>query len=390
MDRRYVYLDNNGTTRIADEVMEFMHSYDELYGNASSMHTLGRQAAAGIEWARGEVAALIDADSSEIYFTSGASESNNMVLNIFRDLIDDGKGKKKIIVSSVEHPATIETIKYLKKRGYSVEFCPVDRIGRVDLAALEKLVDDDTALVSVMVGNNESGTIQPVKECAKIAHSHGAFFHTDATQAIGKIPVSVKDMDADYLSLSAHKFYGPKGIGVLYARSGSPLSPFVHGGHQEKGMRAGTYNNQAIYGLGKAAELARLNLEEEHRKLWEMREALRKGIEERIPDIIVNGSNDESLCLPGTLNVSFPSAEGESILLYLDLEGIEVSTGSACATGSLEPSYVLLAAGLDVELAHGSIRFSFGRYNTMDDVDYVLEKLPPIIERVRAMSTRKV
>lgn len=390
MDRRYVYLDNNGTTRIADEVMEFMHSYDELYGNASSMHTLGRQAAAGIEWARGEVAALIDADSSEIYFTSGASESNNMVLNIFRDLIDDGKGKKKIIVSSVEHPATIETVKYLKKRGYSVEFCPVDRIGRVDLAALEKLVDDDTALVSVMVGNNESGTIQPVKECAKIAHSHGAFFHTDATQAIGKIPVSVKDMDADYLSLSAHKFYGPKGIGVLYARSGSPLSPFVHGGHQEKGMRAGTYNNQAIYGLGKAAELARLNLEEEHRKLWEMREALRKGIEERIPDIIVNGSNDESLCLPGTLNVSFPSAEGESILLYLDLEGIEVSTGSACATGSLEPSYVLLAAGLDVELAHGSIRFSFGRYNTMDDVDYVLEKLPPIIERVRAMSTRKV
>ena len=390
MDRRYVYLDNNGTTRIADEVMEFMHSYDELYGNASSMHTLGRQAAAGIEWARGEVAALIDADSSEIYFTSGASESNNMVLNIFRDLIDDGKGKKKIIVSSVEHPATIETVKYLKKRGYSVEFCPVDRIGRVDLAALEKLVDDDTALVSVMVGNNESGTIQPVKECAKIAHSHGAFFHTDATQAIGKIPVSVKDMDADYLSLSAHKFYGPKGIGVLYARSGSPLSPFVHGGHQEKGMRAGTYNNQAIYGLGKAAELARLNLEEEYRKLWEMREALRKGIEERIPDIIVNGSNDESLCLPGTLNVSFPSAEGESILLYLDLEGIEVSTGSACATGSLEPSYVLLAAGLDVELAHGSIRFSFGRYNTMDDVDYVLEKLPPIIERVRAMSTRKV
>ena len=390
MDRRYVYLDNNGTTRIADEVMEFMHSYDELYGNASSMHTLGRQAAAGIEWARGEVAALIDADSSEIYFTSGASESNNMVLNIFRDLIDDGKGKKKIIVSSVEHPATIETIKYLKKRGYSVEFCPVDRIGRVDLVALENLVDDDTALVSVMVGNNESGTIQPVKECAKIAHSHGAFFHTDATQAIGKIPVSVKDMDADYLSLSAHKFYGPKGIGVLYARSGSPLSPFVHGGHQEKGMRAGTYNNQAIYGLGKAAELARLNLEEEHRKLWEMREALRKGIEERIPDIIVNGSNDESLCLPGTLNVSFPSAEGESILLYLDLEGIEVSTGSACATGSLEPSYVLLAAGLDVELAHGSIRFSFGRYNTMDDVDYVLEKLPPIIERVRAMSTRKV
>ena len=390
MDRRYVYLDNNGTTRMADEVREFIHSNDELFGNASSMHTLGRQAVAGIEWARGEIAKLIGGDPGDIYFTSGASESNNMVLNIFRDRADEGESRKRIIVSSVEHPATIETVKYLRKKGYAVDLCPVDRIGRLRLDALEALMGDDVALVSVMTGNNESGTIQPVNEAAAIAHAHGAFFHTDATQAIGKIPVSVNDIGADYLSLSGHKFYGPKGVGVLYARHGVPLSPFVHGGHQEKGMRAGTYNNQAIYGIGKAAELARENLREEHDRLWEMREALRKGIEERIPGVIVNGSNDESLCLPGTLNVSFPSAEGESILLYLDLEGIEVSTGSACATGSLEPSYVLLAAGLDVELAHGSIRFSFGRYNTMDDVDYVLEKLPPIIEKVRSMSTRKV
>ncbi len=390
MDRKTVYLDNNGTTRMADEVAAFMHANDDLYGNASSMHTLGRQAAAGIEWARGEVAELIDADKGDIYFTSGASESNNTVLNIFRDRADDGDKRSRIIISSVEHPATIETVKYLKKKGYSIDLCPVDEIGRLRLDELERLMGDDVSLVSVMTGNNESGTIQPVKEAAEIAHRYGAYFHTDATQAIGKIPVSVKDIGADYLSLSAHKFYGPKGIGVLYAKHGVPLSPFVHGGHQEKGVRAGTYSNQAILGLGKAAELARLGLAEEHDRLWAMREALRKGIEERIPDVVVNGSNDEALCLPGTLNISFPSAEGESILLYLDLEGIEVSTGSACATGSLEPSYVLLAAGLDVELAHGSIRFSFGRYNTMDDVDYVLEKLPPIIERVRAMSTRKV
>ena len=390
MDRRYVYLDNNGTTRMADEVRAFIHENESLYGNASSMHTLGRQAAAGIEWARSEIAKLIDGDPSSVYFTSGATESNNTVLSIFRDRIDSGDSRKKIVISTVEHPATIETAKYLAGEGYIIDYCPVDGIGRLDLETLKRIVTDETALVSVMTGNNESGTIQPVKEAAAIAHSHGAYFHTDATQAIGKIPVSVKDIGADYLSLSGHKFYGPKGVGVLYARKGAPLSPFIHGGHQEHGMRAGTYNNQAVYGIGKAAELARLNLTEEHDKLWQMREALRKGIEERIPDVVVNGSNDENLCLPGTLNMSFPSAEGESILLYLDLEGIEVSTGSACATGSLEPSYVLLAAGLDVELAHGSIRFSFGRYNTMEDVDYVLEKLPPIIEKVRSMSTRKV
>ena len=228
-----------------------------------------------------------------------------------------------------------------------------------------------------------------MKEASAIAHKWGAYFHTDATQAIGKINVDVREIGADYLSMSGHKFYGPKGIGVLYAKKGAPITPFVHGGHQEKGLRAGTYNNQSIIGLGKAAELARLNLKEEHDRLWQMREALRKGIEEKIPHVVINGTNDENKCLPGTLNVSFPSAEGESILLYLDLEGIEVSTGSACASGSLEPSYVLLASGLDVELAHGSIRFSFGRYNTMDDVEYTLEKLPPIIEKVRRMSTRK-
>lgn len=386
---RYVYLDNNGTTRMADEVVSFIHENDALYGNASSMHSIGRQASSGIDWARGEIASLIDGDKSGVVFTSGASESNNTVFSIFRDLIDEGEKRDRIVTTTVEHPATIETVKYLKAKGYRIDLCPVDRIGRVILSEMEKLIGDDTALVSVMLGNNETGTIQPVKEIAAMAHTKGAYMHTDATQAIGKIPVSVKDLDVDYLSLSGHKFYGPKGVGVLYARPGVPLAPFVHGGHQEGGMRAGTYNNQAIFGIGKAAELARTSIKEEHDRLWAMREALRKGIEERIPDVVVNGSNDESLCLPGTLNVSFPRAEGESILLYLDLEGIEVSTGSACATGSLEPSYVLLASGLPVEIAHGSVRFSFGRYNTMEDVGYVLEKLPPIIERIRNMSTRK-
>ena len=386
---RIVYLDNNATTRMADEVKAIMEENSELYGNASSMHTLGRSSKSAIEWARGEVAALINSDPGEVYFNSGASESNNTVFNIMRDLIDEGSSKNRILLSTVEHPASIETAKYLIKKGYKVEFVPVNRIGELDLDALERMMGDDVVLLSVMTGNNESGVIQPVKEAGEIAHAHGAYFHTDATQAIGKIKVDVREIGADYLSLSGHKFYGPKGIGVLYARSGVPFTPFVHGGHQEKGLRAGTYNNQAIIGLGKASELARLNLQEEHDRLWKLREMLRKGIEEKIPNVVVNGTNDEKKCLPGTLNVSFPSAEGESILLYLDLEGVEVSTGSACASGSLEPSYVLLAAGLDVELAHGSIRFSFGRYNSEEDVEYTLSVLPPIIEKIRNMSTRK-
>lgn len=389
MNRRIVYLDNNATTQIANEVKEIMRDNEDLYGNASSMHTFGRSSAAGISWAREEVAKLINSDSGEIYFTSGASESNNMVFNIFRDIIDAGSDRNRIIISTVEHPASIETAKYLESKGYKVSYAPVDGIGRLDLEKFEELLSDDVLLVSIMTGNNESGVIQPVKEACQMSHSAGAYFHTDATQAIGKIAVDVKDINADYLSLSGHKFYGPKGVGALYARKGSPISPLVHGGHQENGMRAGTYNNQAIIGLGKAAEIARENLDEEKKQLWKLREMLRKGIEERIPNVVVNGSNDENLSLPGTLNVSFPSAEGESILLYLDLEGIEVSTGSACASGSLEPSYVLLAAGLPVELAHGSVRFSFGRYNTEEDVEYVLEKLPPVIARIRQMSTRK-
>ncbi len=389
--KRFVYLDNNGTTQMAPEVKKAVDEAENLYGNASSMHELGRDAEAMIEKARVQVAELIGCRSGRIVFTSGASESNNTVLNIFRDRIDEKvDARERIIVSSIEHPSIIETAKYLKEKGYKVEFCPVDHSGKVKMDELERMMDRDVALVSVMVGNNEIGTIQPVARIASLAHSYGAYMHTDATQAIGKVPVTMEEWGADYLSCSAHKFYGPKGEGVLAFAKDAPFSPFMHGGHQESGYRAGTYNTPDIVGLGVAAELAVKNLQKEHDRLWKLREMLRKGLVAAIPDVVVNGPVEEKDILPGTLDISFPCAEGESILLYLDLEGIEVSTGSACASGSLEPSYVLLACGIDIELAHGSIRFSFGRYNTEDDVAYVIEKLPPIIARLRKMSTRKL
>lgn len=383
-----VYMDNNATTQLAPEVAQIMKDNLELYGNASSMHTLGRNAGSGVEWAREMVAQLIDASPDEVIFTSGASESNNTVFSTMRDLIDEGSKRNRIVTCTIEHPSIIEEVAYLKSRGYKVDSCPVNERGTLRLDEFEKLMGDDVLFVSIMTGNNEIGTIQPIKEACEIAHRYGALFHTDATQAIGKIPVSVKDLGVDYLSMSAHKFYGPKGVGALYVRQGAPLKAFIHGGHQEKGYRAGTYNNLSIVGMGEAARLAKEDIQKEHDYLWSLRERLRKGLEESISDIVING--DQENCLPGTLNVSFPCAEGESILLYLDMEGIEVSTGSACATGSLEPSYVLLACGLDVELAHGSIRFSLGRFNSESDVDYVIGKLPSIIARVRSMSTRKV
>ncbi|HIV98485.1 MAG TPA: aminotransferase class V-fold PLP-dependent enzyme [Candidatus Ornithospirochaeta avicola] len=387
---RFVYLDNNATTEMDRRVVDILHETEGLYANASSMHQAGQNASSAIEWAREKVASLLGAKKNEIYFTSGSTEGNNTVFNIFRDLIDERKTeRRKIVLSAVEHPASIETAKYLKKRGYKIETIPVDKDGFVILEEAGKIIDDDTLFVSVMTANNESGAIEPVKEIAKLAKAKGAYVHTDATQAIGKIAVNVDDLGVDYLTLSAHKFYGPKGVGALYIRTSSPKSPYIHGGHQENGMRAGTYNTQAIVGLGKAAEIAKEEQEEERKKLWALREKLRKGISEKIKDVVFNSVDSYERVLPGTLDVSFLYAEGESILLYLDLEGIAVSTGSACASGSLEPSYVLLATGMPVEQAHGSIRFSFGRFNTEEDVDYVLEKLPPIIEKIRKMSTRR-
>ena len=385
---RLIYLDNNATTQMAPEVLNAVtEAQSVVYGNASSMHTFGREAQRLVEDSRANIADLLDCEKEEVTFTSGASEANNTVFMIAKDLIEK-RGGGRIVTTTIEHPSIMETVKYLRKCGIHVDQAPVSFDGRVKMAELESLMGNDVVLVSVMTGNNETGTIQPIEEISRLAHKYGALMHTDATQAIGKIEVSCKKWNLDYLSCSGHKFYGPKGVGVLYAKKGIPYEPFVHGGEQEHGRRAGTYNTIAIYGMGVAAKLAKENIDEESRRLWAMREKLREGIVASVPNVVVNGCNDRKSCLPGTLDVSFENVEGESILLMLDMAGIAVSTGSACATGSLEPSYVLMAGGLDVELAHGSIRFSFGRFNTMEDVDYVLEVLPPVISRLRAISTR--
>lgn len=371
---------------MAPEVIQAVQSSYRLYGNASSMHSLGRESEAAIERARSAVARMIGSDPSEVIFTSGGSESDNAVFMQARDMIDDGSKRKRIVTSTIEHPAIIETCRYLVERGYRIDYVPVDKTGKVDMEAFRKLLGPDVLLVSIMSGNNETGTIQDIEQIATLAHEFGALVHTDAVQSIGKMDVDVNRWNVDYLSLSGHKFYGPKGVGALYVRKKVPFGGFIRGGHQEEGKRAGTYNNAAIVGMGRAAELVVETYQQEREDLWRLRERLRTGLIERIPEVVVNGHPVD--CLPGTLNVSFAGAEGESILLMLDFEGIAVSTGSACATGSLEPSYVLLASGLDVELAHGSIRFSLGRFNTEDDIDYVLEKLPPIIKRLREISTR--
>jgi len=292
---------------------------------------------------------------------------------------------QEIITSAVEHPSIIQTVQYLESIGRTVHVLPVDQYGKIDLPRYRELLSERTGIVSIMLANNEIGTIEDIKTIAALAHEHGALVHTDAVQAIGRIPVSVKDLDVDYLSFSAHKFYGPKGIGVLYGRRAKPFCTFIHGGHQEQGRRAGTTNTLGIIGLGKALDLVREEMDETMKRVRVLRDKLKAGIERLVPDIKVNGHPDD--LLPNTLNVSFTGAEGEAILLYLDLEGIAVSTGSACSSGSLEPSHVLLATGVGPELAHGSIRFSLGRETTEQEIDYTLGVIPGVIERVRKMST---
>lgn len=384
MDKRNVYMDYNATTPIHPLVKQELLETLDICGNGSSMHTFGREAMERIENARKKIASLINAQPNEIIFTAGGTESDNTVLN-YVAFGSKTSGKNEIITTPIEHPAILETAKFLENFGIVTKFMKVDSTGRVNPEELYELITDKTALISVMAANNEIGTIQDIKAIGAIAKEKGIYFHTDAVQAIGKVKIDVKDMNIDFLSMSGHKIYAPKGIGILYVRKGVPYCPFIHGGHQEGGRRAGTLNTTGIVALGKAAEMAELELEEEYTKLSSLRDRLKKGIIESIPDIRINGNREH--CLPNTLNVSFIGAEGESILLYMDLEGIAVSTGSACSTGSLEPSHVLMATGVDAELAHGSIRFSLGRENTEEDVDYVLEKLPPIIEKIRKMST---
>jgi len=382
-----VYIDYNATTPIRAEVKSTMIEDMEMFGNASSMHASGRLAHAKIEKAREAVAGLIGAKDGKIIFTSGGSEANNTVFQSMRRLINEKeiKGRSEILISAIEHPCVLNSALSLKKEGISVNILPVDENGKLIIEKLENALNEKTLLVSVMSANNEIGTIQDIKEITAKVKNKGAYMHIDAVQAAGKIPINADDLDVDYLTVSAHKIYGPKGVGALYIKKGSPLFPLVHGGHQEDGLRAGTYNNTGIFGFCKAAELSTAEINTYKEYFSTLRCKLRLGLEEKIPNIKINGHPVD--VLPNTLNVSFPGAEGEAILLSMDMQGIEASTGSACASGSLEPSHVLMAAGLGPELAHGSIRFSLGWGITESDINYIIEVLPPIIARLRAMST---
>ncbi|MDR1109055.1 MAG: cysteine desulfurase [Spirochaetaceae bacterium] len=394
MPDKRIYMDYNATTPLKPEVKAAMIEDFEVFGNASSMHAAGRLAHGRVEDARNAVARLVGAPSRGIIFTSGGSESNNTVFQTMRRLGSDGSGKvlssgrTEIITTAIEHPCVLNSSAFLQSLGFPVTFLPVDEYGKIKMEALDAALSERTLLVSVMMANNEIGTIQDIAAISQKARAAGAWMHSDAVQAAGKIPVQVDALGVDYLTMSAHKIYGPKGVGALYVREKAPLFPLIHGGHQEDGFRAGTYNNIGILGFGTAAEYARTGLEDYGKTIAPLRALLRDGLLEKVPHIRINGHPRD--VLPNTLNVSFPGAEGESILLSMDMMGIEASTGSACASGSLEPSHVLMATGSGPEWAHGSIRFSLGWGITEADVRYAVEVIPPIISRLRAMSSVRV
>ncbi|MCL2809004.1 MAG: aminotransferase class V-fold PLP-dependent enzyme [Treponema sp.] len=391
---RKVYIDYNATTPLRAEIKAAIIEDLEVFGNASSMHTSGRMAKAKIEQARAAVADLIglkNKTQGSIIFTSGGSEANNMVFETMHRILECPALNKvqlirnEILTLAIEHPSVLNIALNYQKEGKKVFILPVDEYGKLKIDELEKALRDKTLFVSVMAANNEIGTVQDIKKISALVKKSGAFFHVDAVQAAGKIPLSIEDWDVDYLTISAHKIYGPKGVGALYVKKGAPLFPFINGGHQEEGLRAGTYNNAGIFGFGFAAKLAAAELEKYRTETSALRDRLRQGLEKNIPNIKINGHPLD--ILPNTLNVSFPGAEGEAILLSMDMLGIEASTGSACASGSLEPSHVLMAIGSGPEYAHGSIRFSLGWGITKEDIDYIIEVLPPVISRLRAMST---
>lgn len=384
MEKRRLYMDYSATTPVKQEVVDAMLPYfTEYFGNASSFHTFGREAKEVLDKAREQVADLINAKPGEIYFTAGGSESDNWALEGVAYANKD-KGNH-IITTKIEHHAILHTCEYLAKHhGFEITYLDVDSEGKIDLKELEDAIKDTTILISIMFANNEIGTIEPIKEACAIAKKHGILFHTDAVQAAGNIPVDVQDLDIDLMSMSSHKIYGPKGVGSLYIKRGVKLHNLVHGGAQEKGKRAGTENIPAIVGYGKAAELARQNLPNHVETLTRLRKKLIDGILEKIPFTRVNGSLEERL--PGNVNFAFEFIEGEGILLLLDMLGIAASSGSACTSGSLDPSHVLLAIGLPHEIAHGSLRLTVGDFTTDDDIDYIIENLPNVIERLRSMS----
>jgi len=382
MSDKVIYFDNNATTKVDPEVFEAMKPFiTELYGNPSSIHTFGGQVAAHIENARFSVADLLGANPTEIIFTSCGTESDNAAIH--SSLFTCPK-RKKIVISKVEHPAVLNVGKELLRRGHKVSEVPVDTKGRIDLERLHELVDDETALVSVMWANNETGNIYPVEEIAKIAHQKGALFHTDAVQSVGKIPIDMSKSSIDMLSLSGHKLHAPKGVGALFVKRGVRFRPFMLGGHQEKGRRGGTENVAGIVALGKACELAGKNMEIENSTVKKLRDRLEKNLVQKISKCRINGDTENRL--PNTANISFEFIEGEAILLLMNQLGVCASSGSACTTGSLEPSHVLRAMGVPYTAAHGSIRFSLSRFNNDAEVDFILDRLPPIIERLRDIS----
>ena len=382
MDRK-IYLDHNATTPVYPEVLEAMLPfYKEGFGNASSIHSFGREAKVALEESREKISKLLNADPLEIYFTSGGTESDNLAVKGIAWA--NRKKGNHIITSKIEHHAILESCKYLEREGFEVTYLPVDKYGLVAPDELKKNIKKETILVSIMHANNEVGTIEPIPELSKIARENGVYFHTDAVQSTGKIKIDVNSLGVDLLSLSAHKFYGPKGVGAIYIKRGVRLTPLAHGGHHEKARRAGTENVPGIVGLTKALEIANRDMEKQDKRLKNLSERFFEKIKEQISDVYLNGHPE--LRIPNTLNLSFKGVEGESIILSLDLKGIAVASGSACTSGTLEPSHVLSAMGVPPDLAQSSLRFSFGRSNTFDDIDYVVEVLPEIVSRLRAMS----
>ena len=381
---RRIYLDNAATTAVTPEVLEAMLPwFTQGYGNASSVHTHGREAKRAVENARRQVAkALNCAAPQEIYFTAGGSESDNWAIKGAAL----AKGKGHIITTAIEHHAVLHTCQWLQRQGFDVTYLPVDEYGRVTADQVEKALREDTILVSVMAANNEVGTVQPIGEIGALCRSRGVLFHTDAVQAVGAIPLDVQAMNIDLLSLSGHKLHGPKGVGALYIRKGVRIDSLIHGGAQERGFRAGTENVPGIVGLGKAVEIAHANLAENARQVTALRDALIDGIMARVPGTRLNGHPTERL--PGNVSLSFDGVEGEALLLRLDLAGVAGSSGSACTSGTLDPSHVLLALGLNEAAAHGSLRLTLGTDTTQDDIDAVLDILPPIVADLRRMCAR--
>jgi cysteine desulfurase len=379
---KVIYLDNNATTRVADEVIEaVMPFYGNLYGNPSSMHTFGGQVHSNIEEARHTVAALINAEPDEIIFTSCGTESDNTAI---MSALLASPDKKHIVTTKVEHHAVLNFCKEMSRRGYEVTFLPVDKSGQLDLNELDSSITDNTAIVSIMYANNETGVMFPIEKIAAIVKSRGVLFHSDTVQTVAKVPMDVKALPVDMLAISGHKIHAPKGIGALYVRRGTRFSPYLIGGHQERSRRAGTENVASIVGLGKACELARNHIHEEHTRIKVLRDRLEKGLLSSCPDARING--DRKNRLPNTANVSFEYVEGEAILLRLNEENICASSGSACTSGSLEPSHVLRAMGVPFTAIHGSVRFSLSWYNTDKDINIVLDRMPGIIKELRELS----